>query len=144
MKSVTKVMETKKIAKKFLIIVIALLTIGLFTGATFAIKEQHVSNKDYNPNITAVGKEITVLCLDKNGNAIVDTEIRVTGISNQDIAAIFTTDDKGVFSLSNAQVSKARFGIVTEKIRVFEDAKITKNMINKGQILTIRFSDYQL
>ncbi len=135
-------METKKIAKKFLIIIIALLTIGLFTGATFAIKE-HVSNKEYNPNITVVGKEITVLCLDKNGNAIVDTEIRVTGITNQDIAAIFTTDDKGVFSLSNAQVSKARFGIVTEKIRVFEDAKITKNMINKGQILTIRFSDYQ-
>lgn len=81
--------------------------------------------------------------MDKNGNPIINTEIRVSGVTNQDIVAIYTTDDKGVFTLSNAQVSKAKFGIVNEEIRVFEEAKITKTMIKKGQTLTIKFSNYQ-
>lgn len=119
-----------------------ILSVGLFTGAAFMVNE-HLSNKDYNPNITNTGKKITVLCLDKNGNPIINTEIRVSGVTNQDIVAIYTTDDKGVFTLSNAQVSKAKFGIVNEEIRVFEEAKITKTMIKKGQTLTIKFSNYQ-
>ena len=119
-----------------------ILSVGLFTGAAFMVNE-HLSNNDYNPNITTTGKKITVLCLDKNGNPIINTEIRVSGVTNQDIVAIYTTDDKGVFTLSNAQVSKAKFGIVNEEIRVFEEAKITKTMIKKGQTLTIKFSNYQ-
>lgn len=132
-------MKTKK---TIVIIVIMILSVGLFTGAAFMVNE-HLSNKDYNPNITTTGKKITVLCLDKNGNPIINTEIRVSGVTNQDIVAIYTTDDKGVFTLSNAQVSKAKFGIVNEEIRVFEEAKITKTMIKKGQTLTIKFSTYQ-
>lgn len=69
-----------------------ILSVGLFTGAAFMVNE-HLSNKDYNPNITTTGKKITVLCLDKNGNPIINTEIRVSGVTNQDIVAIYTTDD---------------------------------------------------
>ena len=91
------------------------------------------------PNITNNGVLI-VQCIDRNGNPIANTEITVAGLTNREIAFLFTTDRDGRFTItSRIENSRVTFMIVTPEITYKQEEDVSAKMRNNGGSLVVTF-----
>ena len=91
------------------------------------------------PNITN-NSVLIVQCIDRNGNPIANTEITVAGLTNREIAFLFTTDRDGRFTItSRIENSRVIFMIVTPEITCKQEEDVPAEMRNNGGLLVVTF-----
>lgn len=86
--------------------------------------------------------DVSVFLVDKNDNAIANTEIVVEGISDMDIANIYATDSNGKFTIRNLGEKDLTFIIRAEGTSYNMSYTVTKSDLEQGKI-TIRFNGYE-
>lgn len=126
-------MKSKRL---IIILLISILSIGIIIAAGVAIYKWYENQRK--------GNEISILCIDKNGDIIANQEIRVGGVTNKHILQVCHTDEEGEFNLKVFGTATINFYIVTPSKTYYADKRITKADIKSGEIIIVQFVDYEI
>ena len=86
--------------------------------------------------------DVKIFLIDKNNIPIADTELIVQGISDNDVAATYTTDSNGQFMVKNLGKRTITIIIHVEENSFKTDYTVTKDDLKQGKI-TIKLNDYE-
>lgn len=86
--------------------------------------------------------DVKIFLVDKNNIAIADTELIVQGISDEDVAATYTTDSNGQFMIKNLGERTITIIIHIEGNPFRTDYTATKDDLKQEKI-TIKLNDYE-
>ncbi len=92
-------------------------------------------------NRESVKNDVEITFVDKNGTAVADTTITISGITDMDVAEQKTTDGDGKITITNLEARTLGFYIVGGESSSKATYTLTDDEVERGYI-QVQFSDY--